>query len=780
MITRLKFILILFFIILNQNLFCENLNLTKEEKQWIKDNPSIKVAMPIDYKPFSFKMDGLAMGLDFDLLNLIEEKTSLKFEKIQNSWGESVHNFKSKKVDMITSFGRKKDKDNFAFFTEAYYTSNLVLKIYGKKAQKLNINESWAKNFANKKIGIIKNISFKPYLKDKSIVSLYDFNSKLELLKALSNDKIDFIIVNTDLHKNKKEQFKDIIKYNEIELTDVRKSSQYIGVIKDKEILYSIIQKALNSISKEQIESLHKKWKNTLAKKTEIKLSQEEINYLKNKKEIKICVAPSWIPFEQITKDNKHIGISADILKLISKKLEKEFTLLTTKTWKESTQNLKNFKCDILPMAMKTSSRIENMNFTKAYVSEPVVVATKLDEIYIRDKEQLFNKKIAIVENSALIESIRLENLPIKIVAVKDAKEGLEKIRSKKVFAFMGTIPAIAYNIQKYGFVDLKIAGQLEDSIDLSMASRIDEPLLNSILQKALNTISKEEIRKIVGQWIKIKVQQEFDYKSFFYIFSIFTVIILTVLYKNRVMKQKVKEAVEKNQEQERLIFFQSKLATMGETINIIAHQWRQPISTISNHLTNMQLKIEYKKQYEEKELLDCILKAQDGLKYISSTISLFQSYLSQKASLDKGVFELNDTLNRTLKLYEAILKKYKISIDIDVPKYIKIKGKQDYLIQILMVLLNNSKEAILENKIEKALIKIYAFEENKKLVLCFEDNAKGIQTKENIFDPYISNKNSTGLGLFIAKNIMNKIFKGQIEFENTKDGAKFTMHFLI
>lgn len=113
-------------------------------------------------------------------------------------------------------------------------------------------------------------------------------------------------------------------------------------------------------------------------------------------------------------------------------------------------------------------------------------------------------------------------------------------------------------------------------------------------------------------------------------------------------------------------------------------------------------------------------------------------------------------------------------------PSYIKLKGNQEYLIQVLMVLFNNSKDAIVQNKTKNPFIKLSIIEFEDEIVLNFEDNAKGIDIKENIFDPYISGKNSTGLGLFIAKNILKKIFKGDINFENTKNGVKFIMNFPI
>ena len=103
----------------------------------------------------------------------------------------------------------------------------------------------------------------------------------------------------------------------------------------------------------------------------------------------------------------------------------------------------------------------------------------------------------------------------------------------------------------------LKIAGKLEVDITLSIASRNDEPILNSIMQKALDSISEEERRTIVGKWIEIKVAQEFDYKLLWQISALFLIIVLAVLYKNRavtLVNQELVDAKYKIEEQQNMV----------------------------------------------------------------------------------------------------------------------------------------------------------------------------------------------------------------------------------
>lgn len=99
-------------------------------------------------------------------------------------------------------------------------------------------------------------------------------------------------------------------------------------------------------------------------------------------------------------------------------------------------------------------------------------------------------------------------------------------------------MPAVGYTIQKYSFVDLKIAGRLEHNVDLSIASRNDEHLLNSIMQKSLNSIGENKLRTIVGEWIKIKVEQSINYEKLLYISAAFAVVFLLLLHRSRAIKK--------------------------------------------------------------------------------------------------------------------------------------------------------------------------------------------------------------------------------------------------
>ena len=169
-------------------------------------------------------------------------------------------------------------------------------------------------------------------------------------------------------------------------------------------------------------------------------------------------------------------------------------------------------------------------------------------------------------------------------------------------------MPTIGYFIQKHGYFNLKIAGKLPYDIELSIASRNDEPLLNSIMQKTLDTISEEEIRTIVGKWIKIKVQQEFDYYTLIYVILFFSTLILLIIYRNKnINKQKesFKQIIESSSDGVFILDLKGNLIecsnkacemlgyTKEEMLKLNLSDWRYP--KINNNVE------EYLKQYDHQ-----------------------------------------------------------------------------------------------------------------------------------------------------------------------------------
>lgn len=245
----------------------------------------------------------------------------------------------------------------------------------------------------------------------------------------------------------------------------------------------------------------------------------------------------------------------------------------------------------------------------------------------------------------------------------------------------------------------------------------------------------------------------------------------------NKEMEKKVVEEVRKRKEQEQILIHKSRLASMGEMIGNIAHQWRQPLSalsmifeTINFHQENNELtKENFKEQYQESQKL---------IRKMSSTIEDFRNYFNPTKKRD--TFNINKTIEETLTLYKGTFKISKVSINFQKRnEYIDVNGVANELSQALMVLLSNSKDAIVE-KHRDGVIDIETSIDGKNAIIEISDNGGGIPEKiiNKIFDPYFTtkDKDGTGVGLYMAKQIVEENMYGTIAVKNSDKGAVFTV----
>jgi len=287
----------------------------------------------------------------------------------------------------------------------------------------------------------------------------------------------------------------------------------------------------------------------------------------------------------------------------------------------------------------------------------------------------------------------------------------------------------------------------------------------SSTIEVAIKLFTKHNIRRIVltnnnGSFSGVVLQERlFDYIG------------------EDIDRLKIEKEVEKRLEREYFLMQQSKLATMGEMIGHIAHQWRQPLSELGGIFMNLDSAYEFGEL--DKNYLNN--KVQDGnrlIKYMSNTIDDFRNFFIPDRN--EEVFELFKYINSAINIIKATLVYYKIKLEINTPKEaVFILGYPSEFSQVILNLLNNAKDVLVERKIENPKITININLCDSKVVVCVEDNAGGVSKDivDNIFDIYFStkrDKGGTGLGLYMSKLIIETKLKGKIELNNTKDGAKF------
>lgn len=230
--------------------------------------------------------------------------------------------------------------------------------------------------------------------------------------------------------------------------------------------------------------------------------------------------------------------------------------------------------------------------------------------------------------------------------------------------------------------------------------------------------------------------------------------------------------------EKQKIMYQQSKMASMGDMIGNIAHQWRQPLSVISTAASGLQLKKEY--GILDDDFLDKTLtEIENSAQYLSKTIDTFRDFIKEKKEYKEVI--LQDRIHKALEIVETALRNNYIKLinNIDALEPIKINLVVGELSQVIINIVNNSKDAIKENSIKDPWIKIELQKLDDLAIVTIEDNGGGIpdDVMPKIFEPYFTTKQDTkgtGLGLHMSYKIIVESLNGKIYAKNTEQGVKF------
>ena len=243
-------------------------------------------------------------------------------------------------------------------------------------------------------------------------------------------------------------------------------------------------------------------------------------------------------------------------------------------------------------------------------------------------------------------------------------------------------------------------------------------------------------------------------------------------------LEKTIRSELKKSQEQQLLMFQQSRLAQMGEMISMIAHQWRQPLNNLG--LINQLIVSKYTKNKLDDAAVEYFKKnSKKQIDLMSETIDNFRNFFKKENK--ESLFYLNDTIHEVLSVTADIYQQKNISIKFDIPQNYQIYGNSNALGQIILNFLNNAKDALLEKNKNEKKIEISAKKSGTDILLSIKDNAGGIDQNiiDKIFDPYFSTKqekNGTGLGLYMARMILQEELHAKIELFNDNEGANFVI----
>ena len=547
-------------------------------------------------------------------------------------------------------------------------------------------------------------------------------------------------------------------------------------------------------------ESAHSQQQKTL------ELTSEEHDYLKEHGKVRMCVDPDWEPFEHINENGEHEGIAADLMKLIAERAGISLELVPTKSWNETLEASKTGKCEILSFLNQSTKRDKWLLFTKPYFTDPNVFITREEHEFISNLANLSDETMVLPEETGVEEMVRRDYPNLKIIIVETEAEAISMVSDRKADMTMRSLIIAASIIKEEGLFNLRIAGQLPDYANkLSIGVVKSQPILRDILDKAVQSVTPQEVQQIVNRHISIKAETAFDYTLFIKVvlgFMFLAAIGLLWNYKLRklntllaarqaelvTLSGKLKKDIENRILTEgKLLKSEAQLKESNDTkdkfFSIIAHDLKSPFNSIVGFSSLLVDQIE-KKDYNGIEKYAAIIE-QSSNRAMDLLMNLMEWARSQSGRMEFNpeYIEMVSLINETELFFDDIAAQKTISIVSNLSANTTVFADKPMISTVMRNLISNA----IKFTHTGGRIIISVTENQNELEVSVSDNGVGIpkssieklfRIDENISTTGTNKESGTGLGLILCKDFIEK--HGGNIWLKSEEGKGSTIYFTL
>lgn len=460
-------------------------------------------------------------------------------------------------------------------------------------------------------------------------------------------------------------------------------------------------------------------------------------------------------PYEFVDSDGVFKGFNVDMLKAISLVTGMNFEFIPMK-WGDAFNSIHSGQADIIQGMKESEERKSSFIFTDSLLSNSQSIFVLDTSRNINNSKDLAGKVVALNKEDIVYKEIsKIRN--IRIIQYDTIEEALQNLLDNNVDALIGNTLTVNYICKEKNTIDkIKIVGNALNESKYAMAVAKDNEELLHKLNKGLNEIQKNGMydslyRKWFGTPIKNETNQ---YKLLSKITFSTSAGLLILVFAIQSINNKLKKIVDEKTEEQRVLVNElrryDKMKFMDKIISSLAHEIRNPLTSIKIYTSQMKDKL------DNKEFM--IAASEDipeEIDRIDGLIKEFVEYTSPRRPV-KEVFNLYEEIMNSINLVKLYIKNIRFNIDVDRAYYINFDV--NHFKQIVLNIFLNSKGAVKD--IVEPVIKIIAVEEAKNIVIYFKDNGCGMNDKnlQYIFEPFYTTKvTGNGVGMFIVKQLVEE-----------------------
>ncbi len=521
--------------------------LTTEEKAWIHDHPVVLYGAETDWPPFDFvDHEGKHLGFSSDMLQLIGKHSGLSFQPEVDTWGALLKKVKAKKIDVLPAIFETEERKPYLNFTQSYQQ---ILPYFFINAA---VSATTLEDLNGKTIAIPKDFAQVKKVKQQfPKLRLLETETLMGAIQAVIERKADVIletypVINYVLKQN---GITSIRPFKPIALGDTWELR--MAVRKDMPLLHSIINKTMATIPAKEKQQLTDKWLGYLENQDDrqFQLTNPERQWLAAHPVIRFTGDPNWLPYEAFDSKGRYVGMVADYLRVLEKKLPIKFDIVPTKTWNESVNLVKRNEVDVLSATIDYPDLQTDLDFTQAYLSSPIVIVMRNQEDYVDTIDEIKHRRIAVLKDYGY-NVIIFHNYPnIKFSEFDTVDEGLTAVSTGKVDALLSTLAQATYHISNLGMNNVRVVGKTEFTTHVGLGVRKELSPLVLLLNRALNNISAKEKEAISDQWGKDRFVTKTNYQLIAKIVAGFLLLLLLAFFWNRRLTKEINRRKQSEQQ---------------------------------------------------------------------------------------------------------------------------------------------------------------------------------------------------------------------------------------
>lgn len=487
-----------------------DLDLTAEEKRWLKSHHKIRLGVDPSWPPYDYiDSNGEHRGFAADIIAHLRQYLNIEIELVANiDWSHVLEAIKKKEIDLISLCSPNSDAEQYLLFSDQISTAPWVV------ATRQNLKlEKGLRSLYKKRVVVAEGYAVKKTLAlEHPELTIIETETPLDALKQVFSGKADAYIgyQGTIVHLIREQGLYNLHVAGSTGFTSKGLS---VCIRSDWPELLTLVNKGLKSLSREQLWAIEDRWMpkslNTVTTQKKISLTQQEQAWLKQQTEISLLFNQDIPPYFQSQSGGVFSGYAVDVVNMIMQRTGLNFSFQSHVNDGQPSERPQQSTIDVL--ALKTVAEGERL-LTKPYIQQSAYIYKRVSDTKIKSLKDIQVQRIAMLEQSPLNQPVLQTFKQVSPIYYADRLQALNAVALGHADIFIG-LEAMTNIVLDENKIE-NVHGMYrwrDNQSSFAFAVRSDWPLLISILNKALDSISEQEWQVLQNKWIPVNARKNID-----------------------------------------------------------------------------------------------------------------------------------------------------------------------------------------------------------------------------------------------------------------------------